>query len=129
MDGSVQVTHPGPDIGQPADPPRQRRGDDIADPLMGGRGQQTGLGDRLGDGGSIADATDLHVAPSGEFQRPAPETRGGIGQRLKSERADHSAGQPDAGQCAVGGLMDLQRTGTGVLVAGPAHPLTVRRRP
>jgi hypothetical protein len=42
--------------------------------------------------------------------------------------SDHPAGQAYACQGPVGGLMYLQGTRAGVVVAGPGHPLTVRRR-
>ena len=35
---------------------------------MGGRGQQSGFGNRIGDSRGVGDPTHLHIAPAGEFE-------------------------------------------------------------
>ena len=94
----------------------------------------------VGDGSSPAAATASATASVSRIaricmlprevnsMRSEPNRLAACGQRLQLHRGDHAAGQPHPRQRAVGRLVHLQRAGTGVLVAGAAHPLTVRSR-
>ena len=104
---------------------RQRRGHDVAHPLVGRGGQKSGGGHRCGRGRMIGQAAQLHIPPGGELQGAVPELRRSPGERVELPGGDHPAGQPDPGQWTVGGRMHLQRPGACV-VPCPAHLPTVR---
>ena len=59
---------------------------------------------------------------------PEPNSVASSASACNCAARDHAAGQPHPHQGAVGGLVHLQGARTGVLVAGAAHPFTVRRR-
>lgn len=70
-------------IGPTADPPRQRRGDDIANSLVGGAGQQPRRGEPLAQRRGIAHPPELHIAPRGEFDIAVAQFDGRRGQGLE----------------------------------------------
>ena len=74
---------------------------------MGGRGQQSGFGNRIGDSRGVGDPTHLHIAPAGEFEAAGTESFGGFGQGLQLTRGDHASRQAHPGQCTVGSLMKM----------------------
>ena len=94
---------------------------------MGGRWQQSGGSDGLGHRIGIAQRPQLNAAAGGEFQCSAAVFGGEESQHPELCRSDDPARQPHPRQRAVGGLVQLQCAGAGVLVAGSGHPTTVRR--
>lgn len=74
---------------------------------MGGRGQQSGFGNRIGDSRGVGDPTHLHIAPAGEFEAAGAESLGGLGQGLQLTGGDHASRQAHPGQRTVGGLMEM----------------------
>jgi hypothetical protein len=82
------------DVGHRADPPRQRRGDDVADEFMARRRQQSRGGDGPGHGAGAlvpGDAADLHIAPRRQFERARAPSGGRVRQRLQLRGGDHPA--------------------------------------
>ncbi|SCE83089.1 hypothetical protein GA0115257_10329 [Streptomyces sp. LcepLS] len=109
--------------------PGERRGDDVADAFVGGRGQQArlrqGPAERVPGGG--VEAAQLHVAPRGQVQVPVAVPQGQRAQGLPPPRVEHPAGYPHPREAAVVGEVQAQRTGTGVTTA-PGGARRGRRR-
>ena len=127
LNPAVQFTHPTPHVGESTQTAGQRRGHNIADQLVVGRGQQPSRGHRVGHTLGVGDPAQLKVGTGGQLQGSGGEPGGGIGERIELGRGDHPAGKPDTGQRTIGGLMGLQRAGAGVVLARSGHASTVRR--
>ena len=119
----VQLVHPVAHVAAAANPTGQRRRDDVADPLVGGRRQQPGVRDGLGDGVGGGEPAHLDVAPRGQLERGRSQPGRGVRQRFELVGRDHPARQPNPDQRAVGRLVHGQRTRAGVLVTGAGHRL------
>ena len=78
---------------------------------------------------SSRDAADLDVAARGQLHRRGAEPVGRMRQRLQLRGCDHSAGQPDTSERAVGCRVHLQGAGAFVLVTGPSHHVHGTRSP
>lgn len=125
--GGGRPAHQGVQLGQPAaDRGRsvesgERRGHDVAGPLVRGRRQQPGGAEQFGRPAAAlrVEAAQLYVAPRGEMQLTVPEPAGHREQRVRPVRAQHPAGDAYPGQRTVVGPVQPQRSRAGVTaVAG-----------
>src|SRR5699024_2938355 len=108
----------------PVEAAGQGRGDDVADPVVVGAGQQARRPDALLQEGLVPDAADLDIAAGGEVD-VAAVVRGDPGQRGPVPGAQTSAGKAQAGDPAVGGGERPQHAGAAIAGAGSGSGLTM----
>ncbi len=121
----VQCGDESADVADPAAAPDSGEATMLRTRSWVGEGSSPAAASELGRGLGVTYRANLEVAARGQLDGRRPELGGGVGHRLQLSGGDHPARQPDAGQLAVGGLVSLQRAGTGVVVPFPGHPSTV----
>jgi hypothetical protein len=99
---------------------RQRRGDDVADALVGRRRQQTGRRQAFGEIRLDGETAQLEVAAGGQLELTVAELLRRGAQHAPLSGGDNAARQSDPGQRTVGGPVHADRAGArvGAVMAG-----------